>query len=132
MPIHITENASHKALEILENNQNGLSDEQAEGFRLYLAGKSCDGFQYGICLADSLPQDQKLPFPGQAFFLLIDPDTRDFVENCHIDYVDDERGAGFLIENSDQKKFRGKFFKRKAWVEKLSSKQAEKTTHTPT
>ena len=87
--------------------------------RLYLEGKGCDGFYYGVAFDETRPKD--LAFPLGSLTLVIDPDTLPFVEGSTIDWVDDERGRGFLVDNPQHKRFRGKFFKKKAWQEKLTS-----------
>ena len=126
MAIEITKEASKYAalLHKSEVTSKTADDASSLGFRLYLAGKSCDGFQYGICFDQAQASDKKIPFGENAFDLLIDPDSIPYLENVEISYVDDERGKGFWVENLDQRSFRGKFFKRKSWRTKL-----EKTSH---
>jgi len=91
-----------------------------KAIRIYLSGKGCDGFDYGVCFDNVESSDQVVKFDG--FEVAIDPDTLQFVEGSVIDWVDDERGQGFLVENPNHKKFRGKFFKKKEWKEKLVSR----------
>ena len=94
--------------------------------RLYLDGKGCDGFYYGVSF-DALTQDD-LTFPqksGEEELLLItDKDTAQFVDGSVISWVNDERGTGFLVTNPNHKKFRGKFFRRGAWKKRLNSSQS--------
>lgn len=86
--------------------------------RLYIAGKGCDGFSYGVSFDGTKEGDLHFPqetSTGQAINLVVDPDTLKFVQGATISWVDDERGKGFLVVNPRHKKFRGKFFKRKGW-----------------
>jgi len=92
---------------------------QGKPLRLYLDGKGCDGFYYGVAFDETLPQD--LVLTQGRVTLVIDPATLPFVEGSTIDWVDDERGRGFLVDNPQHKRFRGKFFKKKAWQERLTS-----------
>ena len=87
--------------------------------RIYLEGKGCDGFYYGVAFDETLPRDQV--FTQGQLTLVIDADTLPFVEGSTIEWVDDERGRGFLVENPQHKRFRGKFFKKKAWQDRLTS-----------
>lgn len=91
--------------------------------RLYLDGKGCDGFTYGVTFDRA--QDGDLYFPQfdpqdrKIIDLIVDKDTIKYVNGSIIDWVNDERGKGFLVENPLHKKFRGKFFKREGWEQKL-------------
>ena len=90
--------------------------------RLYLEGKGCDGFYYGVAFDNHAEGD--LTFPHEGVTLVVDPDTYTYVKGSKIVWVDDERGQGFLVENPRHTKFRGKFFKRKAWQDFLEKQKA--------
>lgn len=96
--------------------------------RVYLAGKGCDGFKYGVAFDEVDEKDlrflQKDEESGQSIEVIIDPDTFKFVRYSTISWVDDERGRGFLVENPRHKKFRGKFFNRPNWEEKMGESKA--------
>ena len=89
--------------------------------RLYLEGKGCDGFYYGVTFDKSSKED--ITFNQETISLVVDPQTLEFCWGSTIDWVDDERGQGFLVNNPMHRKYRGKFFKRKAWQEKLDPTQ---------
>ena len=91
--------------------------------RLYLDGKGCDGFFYGVTFDSQSPDDLVFPQEG-GLLLIIDRPAFEFCRGSTIEWVDDERGTGFLVENPHHWKFRGKFFKRKAWIEKLEERQS--------
>ncbi len=96
---------------------------EAWDLRLYIEGKGCDGFTYGVSF--DLAQAGDVHFPqfddkqDKIVDLVIDPDTIKYVNGSTINWIDDERGKGFLVENPLHKKFRGKFFKREGWEQKL-------------
>lgn len=92
-----------------------------QSLRLYLEGKGCDGFYYGVSFDEATQED--IHFPHGAIDLIADPDTLEFCEGSVIDWVDDERGRGFLVENPGHRKFRGKFYKRKVWQDRLLEKK---------
>ena len=119
--IQMTERAIHKALEL----QKESSEWQPKQLRLYLEGKGCDGFFYGVTFDEASETDLRFlqEKEGLSLELLVDPDAHPFVENVLVDWVEDTRGTGFFIHNPDQRKFRGKFFKRPAWQEQLAQKR---------
>jgi len=127
--IQMTERAICKALEL----QKETPEWQDKILRLYLDGKGCDGFFYGVTFDDAIEGDLQVPVEKEGYTLplLVDPDTHPFVENVLIDWVDDTRGTGFFVYNPDQRKYRGKFFKRPAWQEKLAAKVASSQEHVP-
>ena len=112
--ITMTDEAIKNALRIQQENSEWLH----LSLRLYLEGKGCDGFFYGVSF--DAPQKEDLHFPqGEGLDLVVDPRTHEFTRGSLITWVDDERGRGFLVENSRHSKFRGKFYKRKFWQDRL-------------
>jgi len=116
--ISLDTGAIEQALIYKQNNP------QWEGFslRIYIAGKGCDGFNYGVSFDP--PQEEDLRFlqqseDGRSIEVVIDPETFKFVRYSTLTWVNDERGKGFLIENPRHKKFRGKFFKRAGWEQRI-------------
>lgn len=114
--ISLTPTALAKAIELSKKTENiGLS------LRIYLDGKGCDGFFYGVSFdkasKDDLVKDQ------ESLSLIIDPDSLTFCDGSEIEWVDDERGTGFLVNNPNHRKFRGKFYKRSSWQKALEQKQ---------
>jgi|GEM_PF-1605224 len=109
-------------------------EHASQHLRLYLSGKGCDGFEYGVSFDDAddtdlicppLESGQKLDSSSELHFI-VDPETAEFVNGSEISWVDDERGKGFLVGNPKHKRFRGKFFKDKQWRKKIfgTSEQA--------
>jgi iron-sulfur cluster insertion protein len=66
--------------------------------RVYIAGKSCSGFQYGMALDDK-PSQTDTSFESEGLKVLIDEGSMQFMDGAVIDYIDDERGKGFLVDN---------------------------------
>ena len=82
--------------------------------RLYLAGKGCDGFEYGVAFDSGHDDDVKFNVADDVT-ILCDDKSLEFVINSVINWVDDERGRGFLVENPNHKKYRGKFYRKSSW-----------------
>ena len=119
--ITLTDEALEKALELsLKPENSNLS------LRLYLDGKGCDGFYYGVSFDPAEADD--LHFPQGGIDLVIDPRTHVFCKGAVIEWVDDERGQGFLVSNPREKSFRGKFFKKSTWRDKLEALNNQSTS----
>jgi iron-sulfur cluster insertion protein len=116
--VSLTENALNQALKMRGDN----SEWTGMALRLYLDGKGCDGFYYGVSFDQKAPKDYVLNL-GELD-LVVDDDTYEFVTGSIIDWIDDERGQGFLVDNPNHRKFRGKFYKRQAWQDKLTAKKS--------
>ena len=92
---------------------------QGLDLRVYLSGKGCDGFEYGVSFDAREPEDRVFVV-NKDLSLICDERTLEFVSGSTIIWVDDERGRGFLVENPGHKKFRGKFYKKSAWITRLT------------
>jgi iron-sulfur cluster assembly accessory protein len=97
--------------------------------RVYLEGKGCDGFFYGVAFDEVRAGD--LRFEQGSLEIIVDPETLRFVCGSQVDWVDDERGRGFLVTNPQHRKYRGKFYKRRSWQELLERKTRERTASPP-
>ena len=95
--------------------------------RYYVEGKGCDGFFYGVAFDKPAARDMTYDQDGLA--MLVCPESLRFMYGSSVEWVDDERGRGFLVTNPNHRRFRGKFFKKSAWMEKFAPGAA--TTSTP-
>ncbi|MDD9952163.1 MAG: iron-sulfur cluster assembly accessory protein [Zetaproteobacteria bacterium] len=103
-----------RAMDAVHRYQNEKEEWAKLPVRVYIAGKICSGFTYGVSFDAAADGDLKLARPEwKGFEVVMDQDTYEYVQGSTVDWVDDERGTGFLIDNPRQKKFRGKFFNRK-------------------
>ena len=90
--------------------------------RLYISGKGCSGFEYGVSFDTPTPSDKhfRYIFQKKRLDVIVDTDTLEFIKDSSVEWVDDERGQGFLVTNPREKHFRGKFFKKSFWKKKLT------------
>jgi iron-sulfur cluster assembly protein len=66
--------------------------------RVYVAGQSCSGCQYGLALDEMrLPDDAVVERAGIE--VAVDPDSLPYVEGATIDFVDALMGGGFTVRN---------------------------------
>jgi iron-sulfur cluster assembly accessory protein len=117
--IHLSPEAIKAALLF----QESTPEYKSKYLRLYFAGKGCDGFEYGVSFDDKESQD--IVFDWGSIQVIVDSQTLPFVEGSVIDWVDDERGKGFLVNNPGHRKFRGKFYKKDNWQERLLTKNQQ-------
>lgn len=66
--------------------------------RVYVAGKSCCSYQYGLALDEaSLPDDAVVQRAG--IDVAIDPDSLPLLQGATVDFVDALMGGGFTVRN---------------------------------
>lgn len=113
MEISLTETASRAVLTLktdhFESNKCYL--------RVYIDGKGCDGFYYGVTFDSKSPTD--FVFDASTIQIIVDPKSLYFIYGSIIDWVSDERGTGFIVNNPNHDRYRGKFYKKKAWTQAL-------------
>lgn len=93
--------------------------------RVYLEGKGCDGFSYGVAFDSKKENDIAFLIKSESFSfeLICDPDSFQFVKGANITFVNDMRGVGYVVENPRHNRFKGKFYKKKVWQERLLEKR---------
>ncbi len=114
--IEFTVEALKKAQEL----KRDFKRYQGLHLRIYIEGKGCDGFSYGVTFDN--PNSEDIRFFKGDLPCLIDPQSYLFCKGSQIDWVEDDRGTGFLVENPNEKKYRGKFFKKSVWQKLLEEK----------
>ena len=126
-PIKLTEEALAKALLI----QDKTPEWKELSLRLYLEGKGCDGFFYGVSFdkkeADDVCFEQS--YKGQNLTLVVDEKTLEFTEGSIIDWGSHNDQEGFIVENPKHKRFRGKFYLRGYWKKRLEENKEPEKTH---
>ncbi len=121
--ISLTQEAIAKAIEL----QRDFPRYQNRTLRIYIEGKGCDGFTYGVTFDDKTETD--LVFHQGPLNCVIDPESYQFCKGSTVEWVDDERGTGFLLSNPNERHYRGKFYKKRVWQEFLTKKEDPKPSH---
>lgn len=93
--------------------------------RVYIEGKGCDGFYYGVAFDDQATGD--LIYNIGTLKVVMDGDSHAFLKGSTVDFIDDERGRGFLVINPNHNRFRGKFYKKPAFRAELEAKRQAKS-----
>ena len=88
--IHLTEQAARHLREL-------ASEKGSPGLRLAVEKGGCAGLQYAMSLGGPQPGDEITERDGAV--VAIDPESREHLEGCTIDYTDGLTGAGFRVIN---------------------------------
>ncbi len=94
MAIILTENAAHKILSLIK-------EEQASTplmFRIMVSGGGCSGFQYGFSLDSESHEDDHL-FGDKGVTVVVDEASLALLEGSQLDYVEELIGSSFQIKN---------------------------------
>lgn len=77
-----------------------MAERNLTGFalRIFLAGKSCSGYQFGMSL-DNEPAENDLTFESEGVRIVVDQSSQEYVKGAKLDFINDERGKGFLVDN---------------------------------
>jgi iron-sulfur cluster assembly accessory protein len=73
-------------------------DTTSYALRVYVAGRTCSGLQYGMAL-DNKPGETDRVFESEGLKVMVDDQSLEFMAGATIDYIDDARGKGFLVDN---------------------------------
>ncbi|MBP7148941.1 MAG: iron-sulfur cluster insertion protein ErpA [Acidobacteria bacterium] len=70
---------------------------QGKHFRIFIEGGGCAGFRYGFGFDDS--QETDFQFEVEGLRVAIDPLSMQYLRGATVDFVDDLRGSGFVVNN---------------------------------
>jgi len=94
MAIALTERAATELKDLMAGQDKGES-----ALRVWVAGGGCSGLQYGLALDDNEPEAGDQIFENNGVKIVIDPMSLQYMEGSVVDFVDDNLGGGFKIEN---------------------------------
>jgi len=88
-------------IEITEAAANMLKRSQAEGkvIRMFLAAIDAEGANYGLALGDAEKDD--VIYEDRGIKIYMSPQDTELLRETIIDYVDDQRGTGFVIRGPE-------------------------------
>lgn len=96
--IEITDAAAAELKQLLEKEK-----KNDHGLRIFAAGMGCSGIQYDLTLEKS-PKGEDAVSESKGIKLFFNKDIRDDIEAFKIDFIDNEYGKGFIIDNPDAAK----------------------------
>lgn len=71
---------------------------EGHGLRVYIAGRTCSGLQYGMALDDN-PGETDLIFETDGIKVIVDNQSIEYMRGSTIEFIDDERGKGYIVNN---------------------------------
>jgi iron-sulfur cluster assembly accessory protein len=86
------------AAEVVRGLRQQQSLDDSYALRVYISGQTCSGFQYGMAL-DNKPRETDANFESEGLKILVDETSIQYMSGATVDYIDDERGKGFLVDN---------------------------------
>ena len=72
--------------------------DESYALRVYVSGRSCSGFEYGMGL-ENKPNETDMTFESEGLKILVDEVSIQYLAGATVDYIDDERGKGFMVDN---------------------------------
>ncbi len=72
--------------------------DSSYALRLYVSGRGCSGFEYGMGF-ENKPSETDSTFESEGLKVIVDEVSMQYLPGACIDFIDDERGKGFLVEN---------------------------------
>jgi iron-sulfur cluster assembly accessory protein len=75
--------------------------DETFGLRVYIAGRTCSGMQYGMAL-DNETRETDTVCESEGLKVFVDDQSIQYMTGATVDYIDDERGKGFLVDNPNQ------------------------------
>jgi iron-sulfur cluster assembly accessory protein len=77
-----------------------LKERNLDGYalRLFVAGKTCSGYQYGMSLDNSVT-DTDISISVDTIKVVVDNASIEYLKGAKLDFIDDERGKGFMVDN---------------------------------
>ncbi|MBX3120310.1 MAG: iron-sulfur cluster assembly accessory protein [Fimbriimonadaceae bacterium] len=67
--------------------------------RVWVAGGGCSGLSYGMALDSETPDAEDQVFEQDGIKIFIDALSLNYMDGASVDYVDEQLGGGFKIEN---------------------------------
>lgn len=96
--IEITDTAAAELKELLEKE-----NKNDHGLRVFAAGMSCSGVQYGLTLEKTAKEDDAVS-ESNGIKIFFKKDIQEDIEEFKIDFIDNEYGKGFVIDNPNASK----------------------------
>lgn len=91
--IEITE----RAVEKVRYYAGTMPEAEGKELRIFVQGGGCSGFQYGFTFDDHQEGDTVVEAGGVK--VLVDPMSLPYLAGAKVDFVEDMRGSGFVVDN---------------------------------
>jgi iron-sulfur cluster assembly accessory protein len=91
--VEITETAAQELKTLMESE-----DKTDHALRVFVAGLSCSGVQYGMALDNEI-KEEDVTVTSNEVKIVMTPDVEEELNEARIDFVETPEGKGFVIDN---------------------------------
>jgi iron-sulfur cluster assembly accessory protein len=88
---------SQRAIDKVREFASQTPEAEGKELRLFIQGVGCGGFAYGFTFDDRREGDTVVE--EGDFTMLVDQHSAPHLDGASVDFVDDERGTGFTVDN---------------------------------
>jgi iron-sulfur cluster assembly accessory protein len=88
---------SEKAVEKVHEFASQMPEAEGKELRIFIQGVGCSGFSYGFTFDEE--RDGDTVVDNEGLKVLVDQNSAPHLTGSSVDFVDDERGSGFTVEN---------------------------------
>lgn len=88
---------TEKAADKVRHYAEQMEEARGKELRIYVQGGGCSGFQYGFTFDEYQDGDTVVEAGGVK--VLMDPMSLQYLNGATVDFVEDVRGSGFLVDN---------------------------------
>jgi len=88
---------TEKAVEKVNFFAEQMPEAKGKTLRIFIQGGGCSGFQYGFTFDDQ--QDGDTVIDASGVNVLVDPMSAPYLDGAKVDFVEDMRGSGFVVDN---------------------------------
>lgn len=88
---------SERAVDKVRFYAGTMPEAEGKELRIFVQGGGCSGFQYGFTFDDHQDGDTVVEAGGVK--VLVDPMSLPYLSGAKVDFVEDMRGSGFVVDN---------------------------------
>lgn len=88
---------TQRAVEKVRYYAGTMPEAEGKELRIFVQGGGCSGFQYGFTFDDHQEGDTVVEAGGVK--VLVDPMSLPYLAGAKVDFVEDMRGSGFVVDN---------------------------------
>ena len=88
---------SDKAIEKVKEFAAQMPEAEGKELRVFIQGIGCSGFSYGFTFDEK--RDGDTVVENGDFKVLVDANSATHLDGASVDFVDDDRGSGFSVDN---------------------------------
>lgn len=92
-PVTFSERAASEVKSVLAKE-----NRPDDALRVFIAGAGCSGLQYGMGIEQTAGEDDT-EFEQHGLRVIIDDQSLQYMQGASVEYIDDENGGGFRIDN---------------------------------